>query len=555
MIVSKSSAEGFLGKKLKGLGGGKRSFYVLSADGSKNLGGPYTRPQAVKRLQQVEYFKRNPSENIPADTALYSSVVAEARRKFDVWPSVYASSWVVREYKKRGGRYVNPVEGLDKWYAEKWVDLGRSIDSKGHVKTWVQCGRPSASQGKYPKCVPLAKAEKMTPSQRLSAVRRKRLAESSTPKKKGRKPVMVKTLKDNPERKKLYIYGNQASRKVAARALERRKNLPKSKRGGLDPMQAHEEGIGSGVLRARDIAAGKRVNAYQVKAFFDRHRGNYLKAKAEGKRWEDSKILQAWDLWGGEPMRKQVEAAVAKDKRARAKANPKPFEDRPHRWDEVLIAKDGKRLTRKQILDYYKRNEKKIWPFLKGQNVMVILAVKRNAFVRRRHAADNRFIKITKRKGIDDPNSFEYWIHRRVVEFHPTLMSKTTPILWLDLDMHSTKSAQARKKLLAKMRRAVPTLKKVFKEMGVRRVHVYSSGTAGGFHLEGDLDKPKNVDALRRRFTKRLAEAFADDDSFTTGIAKSGQIRLDTTTLHKLGSLRAPYSMTVMGTPKKPVKA
>lgn len=119
----------------------------------------------------------------------------------------------------------------------------------------------------------------------------------------------------NP-RKKLYIYPNAQARKVARRALDRRKLIPRSKRGGLDARQAHEEGVGSGVMRARDIAAGKRVNAYQVKAFFDRHRGNYVKAKADREKWEDSKAWQAWDLWGGEPLRKQVESAVAKDKRS-----------------------------------------------------------------------------------------------------------------------------------------------------------------------------------------------------------------------------------------------
>jgi len=126
---------------------------------------------------------------------------------------------------------------------------------------------------------------------------------------------------ENPERKKLYIYPNKSAVKVAKRALERRKKLPKSKRGGLDAMEAHEQGIGSGVLRARDIAAGKRINAYQVKAFFDRHRSNFVKAKADGKKWEDSKAWQAWDLWGGEPLRKQVEKAVEKDKKMR-KSNP-----------------------------------------------------------------------------------------------------------------------------------------------------------------------------------------------------------------------------------------
>lgn len=41
----------------------------------------------------------------PTNPALYRRVKAEAKRKFDVFPSAYASAWVVREYKKRGGKY------------------------------------------------------------------------------------------------------------------------------------------------------------------------------------------------------------------------------------------------------------------------------------------------------------------------------------------------------------------------------------------------------------------------------------------------------------------
>ncbi len=37
----------------------KNGYYVLSENTRKNLGGPYkTRREAVKRLQQVEFFKR-----------------------------------------------------------------------------------------------------------------------------------------------------------------------------------------------------------------------------------------------------------------------------------------------------------------------------------------------------------------------------------------------------------------------------------------------------------------------------------------------------------------
>ena len=39
------------------------------------------------------------------DAALYARVKAAAKRKFDVYPSAYANAWLVREYKKRGGKY------------------------------------------------------------------------------------------------------------------------------------------------------------------------------------------------------------------------------------------------------------------------------------------------------------------------------------------------------------------------------------------------------------------------------------------------------------------
>lgn len=42
----------------------------------------------------------------PKNKALYARVKAEAKKKFDVYPSAYANAWLVREYKKRGGTYV-----------------------------------------------------------------------------------------------------------------------------------------------------------------------------------------------------------------------------------------------------------------------------------------------------------------------------------------------------------------------------------------------------------------------------------------------------------------
>tara|TARA_B100001057_G_scaffold212742_2_gene213063 strand:- start:1637 stop:1777 length:141 start_codon:yes stop_codon:yes gene_type:complete len=41
----------------------------------------------------------------PKNPALYARVKSEAKRKFKVYPSAYANAWLVKTYKKRGGRY------------------------------------------------------------------------------------------------------------------------------------------------------------------------------------------------------------------------------------------------------------------------------------------------------------------------------------------------------------------------------------------------------------------------------------------------------------------
>lgn len=53
------------------------------------------------------------SKNIPTNKKLYARVKAEAKKKFDRWPSAYGSAWLVREYKKRGGGYRKAEEGME----------------------------------------------------------------------------------------------------------------------------------------------------------------------------------------------------------------------------------------------------------------------------------------------------------------------------------------------------------------------------------------------------------------------------------------------------------
>ena len=136
------------------------------------------------------------------DRALYDEVVRDAKARFAVWPSAYASGWVVQEYKRRGGRYAGERDtstGIAKWFKEEWVDLARPIyDDEGHLVGYEPCGRGRSDQKDYPKCRPLAEAMRMTPRQVSDAVRRKQAVERDVAPRQGRRPVNVPTYKRNP---------------------------------------------------------------------------------------------------------------------------------------------------------------------------------------------------------------------------------------------------------------------------------------------------------------------------------------------------------------------
>ena len=94
------------------------------------------------------------------------------------------------------------MAGLREWFKQDWVDIGAKKKGGGFKK----CGRKSASgsKRKYPKCVPAAKAARMTESQRRSAVARKRAAGNP-----GGKPTNVATF---AKRKKAMGGGFMAKR-------------------------------------------------------------------------------------------------------------------------------------------------------------------------------------------------------------------------------------------------------------------------------------------------------------------------------------------------------
>ena len=82
---------------------------------------------------------------------------------------------------------------LRKWIDQKWVDIG-APKKKGKYQP---CGRSKGSKRKYPQCVPLATARRMSASQKKSAVTRKRAVKQGV----GGKPTNVATFKRKKKRR------------------------------------------------------------------------------------------------------------------------------------------------------------------------------------------------------------------------------------------------------------------------------------------------------------------------------------------------------------------
>lgn len=124
------------------------------------------------------------------DEALHSRAVSAAKAKFKVWPSAYASGYVVQQYKQMYKKKHGSLSGafksdeqelhaddLDKWFKEKWVRIGANGEILG------PCGEREEKEGK-PKCLPQAKAQAMSKEERQTIVARKRKADPD-PERKG----------------------------------------------------------------------------------------------------------------------------------------------------------------------------------------------------------------------------------------------------------------------------------------------------------------------------------------------------------------------------------
>ena len=83
-------------------------------------------------------------------------------------------------------------------------------------------------------------------------------------------------------------------KKIAKRALEVRKTLPKSRQAGT-PV---------GLARANQLANGDNLSLstlIRMRSYLLRARADYKQAKSQGKTRENSKSILAYELWGSTP--------------------------------------------------------------------------------------------------------------------------------------------------------------------------------------------------------------------------------------------------------------
>jgi hypothetical protein len=148
------------------------------------------------------------------DKELHSRAVSAAKAKFKVWPSAYASGYVVQQYKQmykskhgslsgafKGDEGEIHADDLEQWFKEKWVRIGANGEIMG------PCGGRGEKEGK-PKCLPQAKAQAMSTEERQTIVARKRKADPDPERRGPAKLVSSKVDAIDPMRPQGMVLGN-----------------------------------------------------------------------------------------------------------------------------------------------------------------------------------------------------------------------------------------------------------------------------------------------------------------------------------------------------------
>jgi hypothetical protein len=241
------------------------------------------------------------------DERLYAYVKKLADKKFDTKTSVYKSSWIVREYKKRGGKYSSKKKGssgLKRWFKEGWVDLNRPIKGlNGKIIGYKPCGRKSVkSNDKYPLCRPSKRISKSTP-RTYKEISKRSLSKAKLDKQrvKGRKSI-----KFGGGSVRSQFYGKRSNVMVKVPANVKKWALYAFKLKELGFRGATE----TGTKRGKQLASKVEIPIEDVRymhAWYKRHiYASYpsfnewnKEKRPKTKDWHHKRGIVSWCIWGG----------------------------------------------------------------------------------------------------------------------------------------------------------------------------------------------------------------------------------------------------------------
>lgn len=149
-------------------------------------------PKCVEFKKTMEEDLEHLEEkNVPTSPEKWAQAKAQAKAKFDVYPSAYANGWAAKKYKSMGGGWKSVSEetvneDLRKWFDKNSPEGGwKRINSKGEAVG--PCAREPGEP--KPKCMSNEKRASLSKKERASAVKTKRKHDSD-PDRKG-SPINV----------------------------------------------------------------------------------------------------------------------------------------------------------------------------------------------------------------------------------------------------------------------------------------------------------------------------------------------------------------------------
>lgn len=192
-------------------------------------------------------------------------------------------------------------------------------------------------------------------------------------------------------------------------------------------------------------------------------------------------------------------------------------------------------LSKHDIAEYYSDPHVREAILAQVKNRPVLAVMDRGTqLISRRNAADGKPIRVIQAKGdSNNPQDLAWYTDRRYSEFHPSI-GKNTRTAWVDVDPGASVPFKDVKQIALNVAHTLEQMPEVAKT----RI-AYSGGR--GFHVRGDLYRKMPTDTIRK-LVQDTVKPLAKGSVVLRTPAKD-ETRLDTSTLHNKGSLRAEYSL------------